>query len=208
MAKDTRKTVEKAPPASSLRAARRTFLLPAAITAAAMCFVAVRFFAAASETLSRTRENACRSLQPDPLPEKLRNAPAPDFELTDATGHKVSLSAQRGHPVAVNFWATWCPPCVEEVPSLEAFANTIEGTDMRLLAVSVDDGWEPIRKFFVKGTKIGVLLDESHTIPKTFGTTQYPETYFVDPSGHVRYYFANSRNWATPEAVACLESLR
>jgi cytochrome c biogenesis protein CcmG, thiol:disulfide interchange protein DsbE len=108
----------------------------------------------------------------------------------------------------VNFWATWCPPCIDEVPSFEAMANTIEGTDMRILAVSVDDDWDAIRRFFVKGTKIGVLLDKSHTIPKTFGTTQYPETYFVDAAGHVRYYFANKRNWSKPEAVACLESLR
>ncbi len=79
---------------------------------------------------------------------------------------------------------------------------------MLLLAVSVDDGWDPIRRFFVKGTKIGVLLDESKAIPKSFGTTQYPETYFLDGAGRVRYYFANSRNWAKPEAVACLESLR
>jgi peroxiredoxin len=189
-------------------AMRRAFIVPAALTAAAMCFVGVRFFAAASDTLTRTRENACRALAPDPLPAKLLAAEAPDFELPDATGRKVSLRSQRGHPVAVNFWATWCPPCVEEVPSLEAMATTLDGTDLRLLAVSVDDSWDQIRKFFIKGTKIGVLLDESHTIPKSFGTTQYPETYFVDSTGHVRYYFANSRNWAKPEAVACLESLR
>src|SRR5258706_3460902 len=142
-------------------------MLPAALTAAAMCFIAVRFMAAASETLVRTRENACRSLAPDPLPAHLRGALAPSFDLPDATGHKVSLASQKGHPVAVNFWATWCPPCVAEIPSLEAFATTLEGTNMRLLAVSVDDGWAPIRRFFVKGTKIAVLLDESHDIPKT-----------------------------------------
>jgi len=87
-------------------------------------------------------------------------------------------------------------------------AATHEGTDMRLLAVSVDDDWDAIRRFFVNGTKIGVLLDKSHTIPKTFGTTQYTETYFLDGQGHVRYYFANQRNGSKPEAVACLESLR
>jgi hypothetical protein len=70
------------------------------------------------------------------------------------------------------------------------------------------DGQQPRRQFFVKGTKIGVLLDKSHTIPKTFGTTQYPETYFIDAAGHVRYYFANQRSWSKPEAIACLESLR
>jgi peroxiredoxin len=187
---------------------RSAFLVAAAFTALAMCFVGVRFFAAAQDTLARTRENACRSLQPDPVPAALQGRDAPDFSLSDATGRKVTLSSQKGHPVAVNFWATWCPPCIDEVPSLEAMANTIEGTDMRLLAVSVDDSWDAIRHFFVKGTKIGVLLDESHNVPGTFGTKQYPETYFVDAKGQVRYYFANKRNWSKPEAVACLESLR
>jgi cytochrome c biogenesis protein CcmG, thiol:disulfide interchange protein DsbE len=204
----TRTKAAPAPAAVSSRASRRPWLLAATATALAICFVGVRFFAAASETIASTRENACRALTPDPLPAALQNVEAPDFELPDAAGRMVSLHAQKGHPVAVNFWATWCPPCIDEVPSFEAMANTIEGTDMRILAVSVDDDWDAIRRFFVKGTKIGVLLDKSHTIPKTFGTTQYPETYFVDAAGRVRYYFANKRNWSKPEAVACLESLR
>jgi hypothetical protein len=87
-------------------------------------------------------------------------------------------------------------------------ARTIDGTDMRLLAVSVDDDWAAIRRFFVKGTKIGVLLDTSHNVPKTFGTEKFPETFFIDAQGRVRYYFINKRNWSKPEAVACLESLR
>jgi thiol-disulfide isomerase/thioredoxin len=186
----------------------RGLLLPAALTAAALCFVGVRFFAAAGDTLARTRENACRALQPDPVPAALQNRDAPDFTLPDASGRQVSLSSQMGHPVAVNFWATWCPPCIEEVPSIEAMATALEGSDMRLLAVSVDDDWDPIRKFFVKGTKIGVLLDKSHDVPKTFGTEKYPETFFIDSAGRVRYYFINKRNWSKPEAIACLESLR
>ena len=186
----------------------RAALLAATLTVLAIGFVTVRFFVAASSTLALTRENACKAFAPDPIPTALQNVEAPNFELPDALGRMVSLRAQKGHPVAVNFWATWCPPCVEEVPSFESFAASIEGTDMRLLAVSVDDDWDAIRRFFVKGTKIGVLLDKSHTIPKTFGTTQYPETYFLDGEGRVRYYFANARNWSKPEAVACLESLR
>jgi thiol-disulfide isomerase/thioredoxin len=205
-ARDNKNRPASESPAAS-KSGHRT-LIAAAITLLGVGFVAVRFFSAASTTLEATRENACRALNPDPIPAALQNVEAPNFELPDAQGHMVSLRAQQGHPVAVNFWATWCPPCVEEVPSFEAFAASIEGTDMRLLAVSVDDDWDAIRKFFVKGTKIGVLLDKSHTIPKTFGTTQYPETYFLDGKGHVRYYFANSRNWSKPEAVACLESLQ
>jgi peroxiredoxin len=188
--------------------ARSRVLLPIAVTVAAMSFVGVRFFMATHDTLLRTRENACRALQPDPVPAALQGRDAPDFRLPDASGRTISLSQQRGHPVMVNFWATWCPPCVDEVPSMEDLARTIDGTDMRLLAVSVDDDWAQIRRFFVKGTKIGVLLDTSHNVPKTYGTEKFPETYFVDAAGRVRYYFINKRNWSKPEAVACLESLR
>jgi thiol-disulfide isomerase/thioredoxin len=201
-------TPEAKAPAPAPSGPSRGFLIAASLTVLAIGFVGVRFVAAAASTLTLTRENACRALTPDPVPAALQNVEAPNFELPDAAGRMVSLRAQKGHPVAVNFWATWCPPCVQETPSFEAFAASIEGTDMRLLAVSVDDDWDAIRKFFVKGTKIGVLLDKSHTIPKTFGTTQYPETYFLDGQGHVRYYFANLRDWSKPEALACLESLR
>ena len=93
------------------------------------------------------------------MPASLRNGAPPDFQLPDATGRTVSLSQQKGHPVLVNFWATWCPPCVDEVPSIEDLARRLKGTDMRMLAVSVDDDWDQIRRFFAKGSDIGVLLD-------------------------------------------------
>jgi len=197
-------------PATTQPAAKTSTLQrvgPIAITVLAMAFVAVRFVGGARDTLARTRDGACVALQPDPLPEALRNA-TPDFQLPDATGHTVSLSQQRGHPVLLNFWATWCPPCVDEVPSLEDLARRLKGTDMRMLAVSVDDEWEQIRRFFAKGSDIGVLLDKSHDIPKKFGTEKFPETFMIDSAGRIRYYFINKRDWSRPEAVACLESLR
>ena len=181
---------------------------PAAITALAIAFIAVRFVGGARETLSRTRDGACIALQPDPVPDFLKNGATPDFQLPDATGHMVSLSQQRGHPVLLNFWATWCPPCVDEVPSLEDLARRLKGTDIRMLAVSVDDEWDQIRRFFAKGSDIGVLLDKSHDIPKKFGTEKFPETFMIDSAGRLRYYFINKRDWSRPEAVACLESLR
>ena len=95
----------------------------------------------------------------------------------------MSLSQQRGHPVLLNFWATWCPPCVDEVPALEDLARRLKGTDMRMLAVSVDDDWDQIRRFFAKGSDIGVLLDTSHDVPKKFGTEKYPETFMIDAAG-------------------------
>ena len=183
-------------------------LWPAALTALAIAFVAARFLGAVHDSLARTRGGACTALAPDPLPGFLQTGPTPDFQLPDAKGGSVSLSAQRGHPVLLNFWATWCPPCVDEVPSLEDLARKLDGTDLRLLAVSVDDDWGAIRRFFPKGSAIGVLLDTSHDIPKKFGTEKFPESFLIDAAGRVRYYFINKRDWSRPEAVACLESLR
>ena len=183
-------------------------LIPVALSALAVAFVAVRFAAATHDTLARTRGGACTALKPDPLPAFLASGATPDFRLPDAAGHLVSLSGQRGHPVLLNFWATWCPPCVDEVPSLEELARRLDGTDMRMLAVSVDDDWAAVRRFFLKGSAISVVLDTSHDVPKKFGTEKYPETFLVDAAGRVRYYFINKRDWSRPEAVACLESLR
>jgi len=183
-------------------------LVPALITALAMTFIAVRFVSGARDTLARTRDGACIALAPDPLPDSLRNGPTPDFELPDAQGKMTSLKQQLGHPVFLNFWATWCPPCVDEVPALEDLARRLKGTGMRMIAVSVDDDWDKIRRFFAKGSDMGVLLDVSHDVPKKFGTEKYPETFLIDAAGRVRYYFINKRDWARPEAIACLESLR
>jgi peroxiredoxin len=192
--------------ATDLTAIRR--FGPVMLTVLAMAFVTVKFALGARDTLARTRDGACIALAPDPLPDFLRNGPTPDFQLPDVAGKMTSLKQQIGHPVFLNFWATWCPPCVDEVPALEDLARRLRGTDMRMLAVSVDDDWDKIRQFFAKGSDIGVLLDTSHDVPKKFGTEKYPETFLIDAAGRIRYYFINKRDWGRPETIACLESLR
>ena len=183
-------------------------IIGAGVTVGAIAVVAMQFFAATGEALARTRAAACRALAPDPIPPSLQNGEAPDFELADATGQKISLRSQRGHPVFLNFWATWCPPCTEEMPSMETLAAGLEGSDIRTLAVSVDEDWTPIRNFFTRGTRLGVLLDPSREIPKRYTTEKFPETFLIDAKGRVRHYFINKRDWSKPEAIACLESLR
>lgn len=178
------------------------------VTIASTAFVGFQFFSAAAKGVERTRAAACRALRPDPVPAALANREAPDFELPDVEGRKISLRAQRGHPVVLNFWATWCPPCIEEMPSMETLALGLSNTDIPILAVSLDEGWEPVRRFFARGTRLGVVLDESKEVPKRYGTEKYPETFFIDAQGRVRHYFINKRDWSRPEAIACLESLR
>jgi peroxiredoxin len=180
----------------------------AAVTVAAVAVVAMQFFAAARDGLIRTRAAACLALRPDPLPPALQTGEAPDFELKDVSGRSISLRSLRGHPVFLNFWATWCPPCTEEMPSMENLAVGLDGTDVRTVAVSVDEDWDVIKRFFSSGTRLGVLLDQSREVPKRYGTDKFPETYFIDARGFVRHYFINKRDWSRPEAIACLESLR
>lgn len=189
-------------------------LLGLGIVAVAMGIVATRFLEAATDNAEKARVNACRALEPDPLPPQLRDQDAPDFELPDATGKKWSLRALRGKPVLLNFWFTTCPPCIEEVPSLEDLARRV-GDAAVVLAVSVDEGgegtdgaWAAIKKFFPRGTPLSVVLDSSKAVPKRYGTEKFPETYLIDAAGKVRHYFVNKKNWALAEAALCLDSLR
>lgn len=183
-------------------------MLAVGFTAAGMAIVGVQFFLAAGQGLARTRTAACQSLRPDPVPAFLGNGEAPDFELTDGEGKKVSLRSQRGHPVLLNFWATWCPPCAEEMPSMERLASALESSDIRTMAVSVDENWDLVKKFFARGTHLGILLDPTREVPKRFGTEKFPETFLIDAQGRVRHYFISTRDWSRPEVIACLESLR
>ena len=103
----------------------------------------------------RSHEAACEALSPAPNPVLGElPAPAPDFALKDYAGREVKLSSLRGQVVLVNFWATWCKTCVVEMPSMERLVAHMRGRPFRLLAVSVDDKWEDVRKFFARGRRV------------------------------------------------------
>jgi peroxiredoxin len=157
----------------------------------------------------RTHEAACAALQPAPNNPVLGRLPqpAPDFALKDYAGREVRLSSLRGQVVLVNFWATWCKTCVVEMPSMERLVQKMSGKPFRLLAVSVDDDWPEIRKFFTNGTSLQVLLDTTREIPKKYGTEKFPETFIVDKEGNARFYIISDRDWDKPEVTACIDSL-
>jgi cytochrome c biogenesis protein CcmG, thiol:disulfide interchange protein DsbE len=182
-------------------------LVPVALTALAVAFVAVRFLAATHDTLARTRGGACLALKPDPLPPVLAGGATPDFQLPDTTGHTVSLSAQRGHPVLLNFWATWCPPCVEEMPSLVQLQQKMQGK-VTVIAVSMDVD-DDAYHHFIKAKNVNLLTvrDGDGKSSTLFGTFKFPETYVIDSKGVIRRKFIGAVNWNDPEIQAYLGGL-
>src|SRR5262249_55512743 len=106
---------------------------------------------------------------------------APNFRITDQSGQQLSLSDFRGKVVLVNFWATWCSPCREEMPSLQSLINQMDATYLKLLALSVDDSWEPVTEFMREsGISLPVYADFDKQIATRYGTVKFPETYIVD----------------------------
>jgi len=124
---------------------------------------------------------------------------APDFVLEDLKGGSVSLGELRGKVVFLHFWATWCPPCLVELPGLQRFVEGLDEGQYALLAVCVDNE-EPARiGDFLKswGVEIPVYLDPGGSLARRFGTIRFPETYILDHEGGVCRKVIGAGDWKT-----------
>lgn len=130
------------------------------------------------------------------LDADVRDGAPEDFRLESMDGRQVSLSDLADRTVVVNFWATWCPPCIEEMPSLRRLASSFEGrSDVELVAISTDDDWGPVRDFFADAPpNFTVLLDPGGAVARQYGTTKFPETYLIQ-RGQVRGFVQGPRAW-------------
>jgi len=111
-------------------------------------------------------------------------APAPDFQLQDLNGKTVSLSSLRGSPVMLNFWATWCPPCREEMPFIQQIYE--EWSDRGLVLLAVDMGESPARvESFLQSYNLSlpVLMDIRQDVAGQYGIMGIPTTFFIDKDG-------------------------
>jgi len=132
---------------------------------------------------------------------------APDFTVQDAQT-KVTLSQFRGQVVVLNFWATWCAPCVEEVPSLVEMQRRLKDKGVTVLAVSVDVDDSAYRQF-VKQHNVNLLTvrDPDQKSNALYGTTKFPETYIIDRNGVMRRKFIGAVDWTDPEITTFLSKL-
>jgi len=135
--------------------------------------------------------------------------PAPDFTLKDLAGKPVQLSSLKGKVVLVNFWATWCPPCREEVPSMVRLNQAMQGKPFQMLAISIDEGGkDAVESFFRKGgVTLPALLDTDGKVAKRYGTTGVPETFVVDGKGVILKKVIGPMDWSAPEVIAALDDL-
>jgi len=172
--------------------------------AVALTAIGAVFANKAYEKLVVNRELNVRALEVD-----TRSFPAAPFQLTDQGGGTHSLSDYRGKVVFLNFWATWCAPCREEMPDLERLARALgKEKDFAMVAVSVDDDWRPVREFFGgKEPPFTVVRDEGAKVSQAYGTTQYPESYVIDREGRVIAKFVGPREWSDPAVVSYLKRL-
>lgn len=128
---------------------------------------------------------------------------APELVYRSADGAKHRLSALEGRPVLLHFWATWCPPCRDELPGLLEFAAAGE---ISVLAVSLDPEWSDVRQFLEGPPPPSVVLALSEDASQDFGVATLPQTVLIDAAGFVRLRFAGERDWTSSAVRAAVLS--
>lgn len=167
------------------------------------------FFTTERREAERGAALSTRSLIPDHLPGV--GQLAPDFELPDLTGRKVRLSDLRGKTVFLNIWATWCPPCIQEMPLIERLHRAMRGRSFIILAASQDTGLDSAAKVrkLVRELELTfpILLDPKRELTISYRLTGYPETFIIDKEGTIIQRIIGMRDWTSSEWMSALTQL-
>ncbi|MGH9666928.1 MAG: TlpA family protein disulfide reductase [Bryobacteraceae bacterium] len=133
---------------------------------------------------------------------------APNFSIKTDTGRTVTRSDFGGRLLVLNFWATWCAPCIEELPSLNQFAKTMKDQGVVVLAISADQDAAVYRRFLQRvPVSFETAWDPHSDISADYGTFQFPETYIIDAQGKVLEKVISNRNWMDPEVVKSVRGM-
>jgi len=133
---------------------------------------------------------------------------APAFSIKTDNGREITRDNFGGKLLVLNFWATWCPPCLEELPSLNQFQRELAGSGVVVVGVSVDQNVKAYRAFLNRA-KVAFITarDPEASIPSQYGTYQYPETYIIDNQGRVVEKVIGVRDWTDPAVISRVKAL-
>ena len=148
-------------------------------------------------------------LSEDAPPPIIRGVTAPPFELARLdNGAVVSLSGLRDRVVLINFWATWCKPCEDEMPAMERLYQELRPEGFELLAISVDDSPELVRAFRDRlGLSFPILMDEGKEVAERYQAFRFPESLLVDRDGIVVERYIGPREWDADVYVGRIQRL-
>jgi len=135
---------------------------------------------------------------------------SPRLQLTDLHGKQHDIRDYKGKVVLINFWASWCGPCVVEMPSLNRLVKKMKGKDFVLLTVDIQESPDRIEKFFVElelEPDFPVLMDTDGQVSRDWKVYAYPSNYLLDTSGKIRYGYRGALEWDSEEVVEVIESL-
>jgi peroxiredoxin len=133
---------------------------------------------------------------------------APDFAVPSFPAGQVRLDDLRGRVRLVNFWATWCPPCVDESPSLQQFAEQMRNRGVEVIGISVDQDPTALQKFIDRfHLTFTIGRDPDQELAHRYGTFKYPETYIVDRDGRVAEKIIGPIDWQDPRIISFVQSL-
>ena len=133
---------------------------------------------------------------------------AQNFALKDLNGNEVHLEGYRGKVVFLNFWTTWCPACLVEMPSMEKLYREFKNKDFVILAVDMQEDSETVRKFKAKfKLSFPILLDTDGIVSSYYGVNAIPVTYFIDRAGYLYAAAMGARDWASEDAFQLIKHL-
>ena len=134
--------------------------------------------------------------------------PAPELKARDLTGATKTLADYRGKVVLLNFWASWCPPCLHEMPSMERLRVKMAGRPLEIVALASAEGPNDVKAFLSK-IKLGfpILLDTDGSNTKRWKVFALPTSFLLDAQGRVRYVLTGPTEWDEGEALKIIESM-
>jgi peroxiredoxin len=133
---------------------------------------------------------------------------AQNFALKDQNGNEVHLEDYRGKVIFLNFWTTWCPACLVEMPSMEKLYSEFKNKDFIILAVDMQEDSETVMKFKAKfKLSFPILLDEEGVVASYYGVKAIPVTYLIDRTGYLYAAALGARDWASEDAFLLIKHL-